>query len=147
MPNYNVRMKKNSIAIISRIRENSSKFLTKKLEENGIKGVVPSHGDIMAELFKTEKCTMKELSEKIHRTKSTVTTLVEKLLELGFVEKEKSAKDCRITYIKLTTRGKSLKPAFIKISEELNAKVYKNFSTEEADLLEQLLEKLNQNLR
>lgn len=138
-------MKKNSIALISRIREKSGKFLSQKLEENGIIGVVPSHGDIMAVLFRVDKCTMKELALHIHRTKATLTVLVDKLIKLELVVREKSAEDSRVTYIKLTQKGQALKPVFDKISAELNSVVYNGFSKEEAETLEFFLEKLNSN--
>lgn len=139
-------MKKNSISLISRIREKSSKFITQELEANGIKGVVPSHGDIMAVLFGIEKCTMKDLAQRIHRTKATLTVLVDKLIFLGLVEKEKSNEDSRVTYIKLTNAGLKFKPVFEKISNKLNSTVYKGFTEEEASILENLLEKVNKNL-
>ena len=139
-------MKLCSISLISRIRQKSSKFITDKLAENGIKGVVPSHGDIMAVLFSVEKCTMKELANRIRRTKSTLTILVDKLVTLGLIEKEKSHEDSRITYIKLTDKGFAFKPVFEKISKELNSKVYNGFTDEEADAVEHLLEKISNNL-
>jgi len=139
-------MKLCTISLISRIREKSSKFITDKLAENGIKGVVPSHGDIMAVLFSVEKCTMKELANRIRRTKSTLTILVDKLVTLALIEKEKSHEDSRITYIKLTDKGFAFKPVFEKISKELNSKVYNGFTDEEADAVEHLLEKISNNL-
>lgn len=140
-------MKHNAISLISRIREKSSKFLVDKLEENGINGVVPSHGDIMAVLFSVEKSTMKELAQKIHRTKSTLTILVDKLVAQGLVEKIKSNEDSRITYIKVTDKGLAFKPIFEKISKELNQKVYKGLASKESNLLENLLERINENLK
>lgn len=139
-------MQYHSISLISRIREKSSKFLTDKLDENGIKGVVPSHGDIMAVLFSIEKCTMKELATRIHRTKSTLTILVDKLVMLGLIEKEKSNEDSRITYIILTDKGLAFRSVFEKISKELNSKVYNGFTDDEADAVEHLLEKISNNL-
>lgn len=139
-------MKNNAIALISRIREEANKFIILKLQENEIKGLVPSHGDILAVLYKYKTCTMKELAQKIHRTKATLTVLVDKLIALNFIEKEKSLKDNRITYIKLTEKGLSLQPVFEKISYELNEKIYKKFTSQESEALEALLEKLYKNL-
>lgn len=47
---------------------------------------------------------MKELAEKIFRKKPTVTVLVDKLVTLGYVIKEKSKADSRVTFIKLTEK-------------------------------------------
>lgn len=116
-----------------------------ELENNGIEGIVPSHGDIMAVLFHVEKCTMKELSHRINRTKATVTVLVNKLESNGFLVREKSAEDSRITFITLTKKGKSLKPVFEDISEKLNKTTYMGLSKQESEELEFLLEKVLQN--
>ena len=70
---------------------------------------------------------MKELAEKIHRTKPTVTVLIDKLVDLGYVVKEKSTEDCRVTFVGLTEKGLGLKPGFREISERLMAVVYKGF--------------------
>lgn len=137
----------NSIAIISRIRENSNKFIIEALTTNGIEGLVPSHGDILAYLFNKNKCTMKELAKNIHRTKATTTVLVDKLEKLHFLERQKSAEDNRITTLTLTQKGLSLKPTFEKISIELNNKVFKNFSNEETSTLNFLLEKMYNNIK
>lgn len=130
----------NAIALISRIREKANRFIVRELEEQGIAGIVPSHGDIMVVLFKEKRCTMKELAEKIHRTKPNVTVLVEKLVAYGYVAKEKSSEDNRITYITLTEKGRNLKPIFVSISDKMQKIVYGTFSEEDAERLEQMLQ-------
>ena len=125
MSNYAINMKQgNALALISRIREKANRFIVRELESHGIEGIVPSHGDILVILFQGEKYTMKKLADKINRTKPTVTVLIEKLVEYGFVEKEKSYTDSRVTYIKLTKKGIELKPIFDEISKKLNAILY-----------------------
>lgn len=60
--------------------------------------MVPNHGDILTVLYKNEQVTMKEITEKIHRTKPTVTVLVDKFEKLGFVKRTASSIDNRCTY-------------------------------------------------
>lgn len=140
-------MKKgNALSLISKIREKANRFIIRELENHGVIGIVPSHGDILVALFKGEKHTMKELAEKIHRTKPTVTVLVDKLVEYGYVEKEKSNKDNRVTYIKLTEMGFELKPIFDDISQKLNFMIYGDFTDKEAEIFESILYNINQNL-
>ncbi|WP_246588432.1 MarR family winged helix-turn-helix transcriptional regulator [Pelorhabdus rhamnosifermentans] len=109
-------------------------------------GIVPSHGEILVHLLTGEKYTMKDLAEKIHRTKPTVTVLIDKLVDLGYVTKEKSREDSRVTFVRLTERGLGLKPSFIEISARVNAIVYKDLSDEEAEYIEATLGKINRNL-
>ena len=73
---------KKSLALISRIHEKGNRFITEQLKKNGIDGLVPSHGDILAVLYKYQKSTMKDIADRIHRTKPTVTVLVDKLEKL-----------------------------------------------------------------
>lgn len=138
--------KKNVIALASRITEKAHRLIIRELEARGIYGIVPSHGGILVQLFTGEKYTMKELAEKIHRTKPTVTVLVDKLAVLGYVKKEKSREDSRVTFIRLTEKGLALKPSFIEISERVNAIVYKDLSEEETECIEQILVRINCNL-
>ena len=138
-------MKRYTISLISRIRERSSKFIMQKLSENGITGIVSSHGDIIGTLFEIEKCTMTDLAKKIQRTKATLTVLVDKLVAGGLVVREKSTDDSRVTYIKLTPKCMKIRPVFEKISEELNAITHEGLSEEEAEMLETLLGRVNKN--
>ena len=139
-------MDQDTISLISRIRENANKFICKELETSGITGIVPSHGDIMAVLFKSHKCTMKELAANIRRTKATLTVLVDKLEKIGYVKREKSSQDSRVTYITLTKKGLDLKPVFEDISKKLNNLVFTNISEKEGETVHKILEKINKNL-
>ncbi len=138
-------MKYDSLSKIGKIREKANKFIVARLEEEGITGIVPSHGDIMAVLFKYEKCTMKEIGEMINRTKATITVLVDKLISLGLIKKEKSPNDNRVTFVSLTEKGKQFKPIFETISKEINNILYNNLTKEESETLETLLEKVFNN--
>ena len=135
-------MDQDTISLISRIRENANKFICKELETSGITGIVPSHGDIMAVLFKSHKCTMKELAANIRRTKATLTVLVDKLEKIGYVKREKSSQDSRVTYITLTKKGLDLKPVFEDISKKLNNLVFTDISEKEGETLHKILEKI-----
>jgi DNA-binding MarR family transcriptional regulator len=136
-------MKKgNAIALISRVHEKSGRFIVKELKAHGIEGIVPSHGDILYALFKKDKSTMKEIAESIHRTRPTVTVLIDKLVDKGYVAKEKSDSDSRVTYIWLTEKGQGLKSAIEDISKKLNELVYGDLTDEESALLEKALEKI-----
>ena len=133
---------KQTLSLISKIHEKGNRFIIEQLEQNGAKGLVPSHGDILAVLYKYEKLTMKEIAYKIHKTKPTVTVLIDKLEKFGFVKREASSSDNRCTFIVLTSKGKEFKPIFENISSELNKMLHKNLSQEEINLLEKILIKM-----
>mgnify|MGYP003603564883 FL=1 len=131
---------------MSRIREQANKLIVRELRQRGVEGIVPSHGEIMVHLFAAEECTMQNLAKQINRTKPTVTVLIEKLVACGYVVKEKSAEDNRVTLIKLSAKGWELKPIFEVISAKMNAVVYQGLCEEEAEMLEKVLTQINGNL-
>ena len=141
MSNYNNYMR-NFLSLISKIHDKGNRLIIEELKRNGADGLVPSHGDILVCLYQNDKMTMKEIADKINRTRPTVTVLVDKLEKLGYLQRKISQKDSRYTYIVLTKKGKDFKPVFEKISNKLNDMLYKNLSKDESDILENLLQKI-----
>ena len=133
---------RNLLALISKIHEKGNRFIIEQLKKNGADGLVPSHGDILVCLYEQDKMTMKDIADKIHRTRPTVTVLVDKLEKLGYIEREISQEDSRYTYIVLTKKGQDFKPIFEKISEDLNNLLYKNLTEQESNILDNLLQKI-----
>jgi DNA-binding MarR family transcriptional regulator len=88
---------------------------------------------------------MKEISEGINRSKSTVTQLVEKLLKSGYVTKEGDLDDKRISYIVLTEKGLRIKNDFKEISENVIREFFKDFTKEETESLLSLLDRVISN--
>ncbi len=134
------------ISLISQIRHKANELIISELEKNGIKGIVPSHGDILIRLFRADSIPMSELASAINKKKNTVTTLVEKLENLGYVKKTSDPDDSRINLVRLTPEGRSLQKIFDKVSQTLLGTVYKGVSeTEKRDVLE-ILNKIKINL-
>lgn len=134
------------IGYISRTRKKAQKFLEQELKNHGLDELIPSHGSILSVLYENSgKLTMKELADMIRRDKSTLTSLTNRLVELGYIAKQKSEEDKRITYIVLTEKGKAIKGKFDAISKNLIETAYTGFTEEEEDMLAKLLNKLNQN--
>ncbi len=133
------------IHMIGKINEKTNRFLMKELENQGFKGISPSHGDILGILCMTDSVQMKDIAEFINRDKSTVTSLVNKLVGLGYIEKKASPDDNRVTLICLTDKGKALKPNIMEISNNLMAKAHKGISDTERILFMDLLIKLYKN--
>ena len=135
-----------SISLISRIREKVNRRLILLLEQEGIKGIAPSHGDILYALFSKERLTMADIAKAIGKDKSTVTALIDKLVKLGYVCKERDTEDTRITHVRLTQAGQSLKPIFDGISREVLDMFYGDMSMKERQLLFDLLMKIHNRL-
>jgi DNA-binding MarR family transcriptional regulator len=147
MSNYNRIMTSNDvISLISKIRGKVNRFIVSELTKQGVDGIVTSHGDIIHALFKKSKLTMAEIAERIGRDKSTVTALVDKLVRLGYVAKERDTVDTRVVYVTLTNKGTELKPIFDSISARILDVFYLEILEEEKEELVRILNKIYKNL-
>ncbi|WP_122639815.1 MarR family winged helix-turn-helix transcriptional regulator [Romboutsia sp. Marseille-P6047] len=136
------------IYFISRTKANMIKFIENKLKENNLTDLIPTHGNILTALYESDKkLTMKEIAKKIGKDKSTVTSLVNKLISLGYIEKEKSAIDKRVTYISLTQKAIDIEDKFNFISSQVRETAYKNFTKEKKEEFLRLLRKLSTNFK
>lgn len=129
-----------------KIQFKTSRFLARGLEKLGVKGLSPSHGEIIGALLMHGPMTMTEAAEFIDKDKSTLTALVKKLINLGCVTRTPDPEDARVKILRLTPEGKALKEPFMDLSRRLREKAYKDFSEEEKTILSILLAKLSKNL-
>lgn len=135
-----------TLPLINKIKDATTEFIAQELAKQGVTGIVPSHGEILFALYENRApLTMGELAGYIRKTQPTVTVLVEKLIDLGYIKKSKSATDARVNYITLTAQGETFKPIFYDVSTRLNATVHAGLSELEADILEKLLARVMQN--
>ncbi|MDU1911126.1 MarR family winged helix-turn-helix transcriptional regulator [Fusobacterium sp.] len=134
------------IGLISNIREKSAQFINNQLREKGIEGLINSHGTILSILYEHEgQITMNEIGKIIGKKKSTLTDLIKKLVELGYITRKKSEKDSRVVEISLTDKGWQFKSLFKEISDNLLEETYKDFTEEEKEMLILLLNKIRKN--
>lgn len=136
-----------SVYYISRIREEIHNLLVRELKFHGIEGLVPSHGDIIAALRNGKTLTMTEIAEKISRDRSTVTTLVNKLVAAGYVITEKNPDDKRSSFVKLTAKGEGTREVFRDISDKMFSKIFKDMTEEERESFSAALENIFLNLK
>lgn len=140
-------MNKNYIVhYINKTRKNTLRFIEDELKKNGITDLLASHITILLGLYDNSSgLTMKRITGLVNRDKSTVTQLINKLVDRGYVIRKKCIEDKRITYIILTDKAKEIEAVIRKIYESLIRRIYKDFKDEEIEGLLYLLRKLNNN--
>jgi DNA-binding MarR family transcriptional regulator len=99
------------------------RVMTKMAEEEfAITGLTPSHAFLLMSINDKPGIHPKELSEQMQLTPSTVTRLIEKMENRGFVQRKAIG---RITEVHPTTKSKELDP---KIKEAWQ-NLYKRYSS------------------
>lgn len=123
----------NSISSISCLHTITANFLLDELAKEGLSNIASSHGNILFQLSKIEKLSMRELAKKINRDKSTTTVLVRKLIKEKLIAEEINENDKRNKNIYLTEKGKKYNSITAKISTCLLDTFYKGFSDKEKE--------------
>lgn len=136
---------RDAISLISKIREKVNRLIEAEMSQNGLHGIVTSHGDIIYALLNKPRMTMAEIANKIGRDKSTVTALIDKLVKLGYVVKERDTQDTRVVYVALTSKGDELEPRFEAISTKVLDIFYLGVSENEKEDLTKTLSKIYSN--
>jgi len=133
------------ISTISTVREKANRYISQQLRKMGVEDIATPYGAIFASLFRNGQLTMGEIARNIRRDKSTVTVLVRKLVDLGYVETSPSPTDARAIFVRLSKKGKALEPVFSEVSKTLRKRVYRGFTEEEKETLATLLERIRDN--
>ncbi|MCR4789762.1 MAG: MarR family transcriptional regulator [Treponemataceae bacterium] len=134
-------------SLISQIHDSACEFLERRLKEEGLDNIASSHGYILYLLTVEGKMQMNRIAEKIAKTKSTTTVLINKLEKLGLIERQADENDKRISYISLSDKGRDYTEKTKKISSELTEKFYENFSQEEKNTIFNLLRRIDSNFQ
>jgi DNA-binding MarR family transcriptional regulator len=85
---------------------------------------------------------MQELARRIDRDKSTVTALVKKLHQHGYVERTADPTDGRVSLVHPTRKALALRSAFDEISAHLITTAFQGFDVQERETLVRGLEKM-----
>ena len=89
--------------------------------------------------------TMTELSRRVKRDRSTITTLVSKLERQGMVRLEVNQEDLRSKKVTLTEKGWALKEDFVKISHKLIEKLWKDVPMKDRETFLEVLLQIQNN--
>jgi len=93
-----------------------------------------------------KKKTMSEIAQEVNLTAGTVTVIIDKLVKLGYLDRENDEEDRRKIYIILTKLGKIEYEKHLKARDKASAVMLENLSEEEAKMLIILLNKIGKNL-
>ncbi len=127
---------------LSRAHHRSRIFMDEELRKKGINDLGYSHIRIIIVLYVFKTLSMKEITEKISKDKSTVTILVNKLEKKGYVRKRICSEDRRIVYLELEEKAKEVIDVIFDVSEIFYKKVEQILEKEEIETLKKIMSKL-----
>lgn len=102
---------------------------------------------ILMVLFHHDGIHQEEISQKLSIDKGTTARAIQKLVELGYINRVVDQSDRRAYQIFLTAKGAALKPELKRLSGEWAARLTSGFTEAEIEQSFRLLEKMSRNAR
>ncbi len=132
--------------LIAKVQLLSERIFSKILAKYDLREISPAQGRILFVLWNGDGISIQELAKKTSLGKSTLTSMLDRLEEAGFVKRVPSKEDRRTILIKLTEKDKECRDLYTKITKEKTRLFYKGFTTREIDAFERYLERIFANL-
>lgn len=132
--------------LIAKIHQLTGRIFNQKLKDNKLDKLNPAQGRIMFVLWNKNSLPIHELSKETQLSKSTLTSMLDRLEEAGYIKRTPSKKDRRKIIINLIKVDKEFEQNYINVSNEMLNLFYNDFSEEEIDLFESFLKRLLNNL-
>ena len=132
--------------LVAKVHQLSGRVFNQLLRNSGIE-FNSSQGRILFVLWKEDNVPIKKLSQETQLSKSTLTSMLERLESSGHILRLPSEQDRRVTYVRLTEKNKELKQRYEEISETMTQLYYRGFSGEEITEFEDYLRRILDNLK
>ncbi len=102
-------------------------------------GLTPMQLLVLEALFEKEGISSREIGKRLVLDSATLSGVIERMTEAGWVVKEVSSNDRRVSRISLADKALKLKHTLLNEVDELNRALLKPFRIEEQLLLRRLL--------
>ncbi len=132
--------------LIAKIHQISGRIFAKKLKKYNITDINPAQGRIVFALWKKDGVSIVELGKETGLSKSTLTSMLDRLEESDHLKRVPSEEDRRKILIFLTEKNEKFQSKYVTVSREMTELFYLGFSEEERNQFELYLQRLLNNL-
>jgi len=132
--------------LISQIHQLTGRIFSKKLKDYQI-DINHAQGRIIFALWKNDQIPINDLAKETALSKSTLTTMLERLEKSGHLTRKQSETDKRTTIVCLTQKSSSLRADYQKVSTDMIGLFYNGFTDNEISQFELYLKRIIKNLK
>lgn len=130
---------------MAKIRQVAGRIFERMLKNCGIE-INSAQGRIMFALWQQDNISINELAKKTQLKKSTLTSMLDRLENMGYISRQRSKQDRRVILIKRTKKDKNLENRYVELSQEHTKFFYRGFSENQINRFEKDLEQILDNL-
>jgi DNA-binding MarR family transcriptional regulator len=131
--------------LIAQVHQLAGRIFARKLREYQVE-INPAQGRIMFVLWQNDGIPISELAKETSLGKSTLTSMLDRLEESGYVARVRSQEDRREILIKRTEKDDAWQEVYVQVSQEMSELFYDGFSESEIDEFEGDLRRILDNL-
>lgn len=132
--------------LIARIHQTSGRIFETILRRYDLSELSPAQGRVLFALWKNDNVPIQELVRRTSLSKSTLTAMLDRLEEQGFIVRVPSERDRREVLIRLTRKDQSFQDTYTRVSDEMAAISLSGFAEHEIRDLEEKLMRILANL-
>ena len=132
--------------LISKVHQLSGRIFARMLRQYEVDEINPAQGRIMFVLWRSDRIPISELARRTSLGRSTLTSMLDRLEQSGYVRRTPSPGDRRVTLIERTEKDRAFQQRYIQVSQEMGELFYDGFSEAEIDQFESYLERIQDNL-
>ena len=132
--------------LISKIKQISGRIFNRKLKEYDINDLNTAQGRIIFSLWQNDNVPISELARHTSLGKTTLTSMLDRLDQSGYIIRNVDENDRRKTLVALSDKVKSIEGRHEAVSKEMTSLFYKGLSEEQIDVFENTLRHILANL-
>jgi DNA-binding MarR family transcriptional regulator len=132
--------------LISKIKQISGRIFNKKLRNYDINDLNGAQGRIIFSLRQNDNIPISELARQTALGKTTLTSMLDRLEQSGYIVRNVDENDKRNVLVSLTLKSKSLEGRYEAVSKEMTCLFYEGLSEGQIDEFENLLKHILSNL-
>jgi len=132
---------------ISQIKQIQDRIFGRLLKAYDIDEFNGAQGRILYVLWHEDRLPIHELSARTSLAKTTLTSMLDRMENIGYVRRVPDPNDRRKTRIILTEKARAMNELYLAVSNQMKAIFYQGFSEEEIIQFDNWLAKALENLK
>ncbi|MCK5148048.1 MarR family transcriptional regulator [bacterium] len=130
---------------MAKIHQTSSRIFSRMLRDENIE-INPAQGRILFVLWQTDGVPIQELAKQTSLRKSTLTSMLDRLEDAGYIRRVASKTDRRKILIWRTQKDKDLQQQYDHISDKMGKIYYNGFNSQQMQRFDDDLRHILHNL-
>ena len=108
-------------------------------------GITPAQAQLVLEIYHNpDNCRVTDLCKAMHKSTNVISPMINRLIEKGYLIKEKDLVDTRVTNIKITPKSKRIIDDIVQDISDYSVPCFDGITEEQVDVVYTYLSKISE---